>query len=127
MAVLTKEMVPVLVKTGASCRVDHAVAPRFQAGDHVVVRNIHPTGHTRLPRYARGKRGVVTEDRGVFVFPDTSAHGGGEKPQHVYAVRFSARELWGMSRSDRDALYRDLWDDYLDQISTSSQRRRQRR
>jgi len=49
MTVLTKEMVPGLVATGASCRVEHAVAPRFQPGDHVTVRNINPTGHTRLP------------------------------------------------------------------------------
>ena len=114
MAVLTKEMVPGLVMTGASCRVDHAVAPRFKAGDHVLVRNIHPTGHTRLPRYARGKRGVVQRDYGVFVFPDTSAHRSGENPQHVYSVRFAARELWGPQASERDTLYLDLWDDYLE-------------
>lgn len=120
MPVLTKEMVSTLVKTGASCRIDREIAPRFRAGDAVVVRNIHPTGHTRLPRYARGKQGVVTENRGVFVFPDTSAHGAGEKPQHVYAIRFAARELWGASRHEGDALYLDLWDDYLDPAGPAS-------
>lgn len=117
MTVLTKEMVPGLVATGASCRVDHPVAPRFKAGDHVIVRNINPAGHTRLPRYARGKRGVVAHDHGVFVFPDTSAHGAGEKPQHVYSVRFAARDLWGPHASERDVLYLDLWDDYLDEAT----------
>jgi nitrile hydratase len=117
MTVLTKEMVPGLVATGASCRVDHPVAPRFAQGDHVTVRNINPTGHTRLPRYARGKRGMVVRDHGVFVFPDTSAHGKGEKPQHVYSVRFTARDLWGPQASERDALYLDLWDDYIDRAS----------
>ena len=58
-------------------------------------RNINPVGHTRLPRYARGKFGMIHRDYGVFVFPDTNAHFLGEKPQHVYSVRFAARELWG--------------------------------
>lgn len=114
MAVLTPDNVPGLVSTGASCRVDHVVAPRFRPGDHIVVRNIHPMGHTRLPRYMRGKRGIVDRDHGVFAYPDTNAHGGGEKPQHVYSVRFTARELWGDAASDRDSLYIDLWDDYMD-------------
>ena len=114
MPVLTKDVVPVAVAGGASCRVDADVAPKFKAGDKIVTRNINPTGHTRLPRYMRGKRGVVDRDHGVFVFPDTNAHGKGETPQHVYSVRFTARELWGSSASDRDSLYLDLWDEYLD-------------
>lgn len=114
MPVLSKDMVPGLVATGASCRVDAEVRPKFKAGDAIVVRNINPARHTRLPRYARGKRGVVEHDQGVFVFPDTSAHGEGEKPQHVYSVRFEAKELWGPDASPRDCLYIDLWDDYMD-------------
>ncbi len=114
MAVLTADLVAGLASTGASCRVDHAVAPRFRAGDHIVVRNINPTGHTRLPRYARGKHGIVERDHGVFIYPDSSAHGQGEKPQHVYSVRFTVRELWGDTASDRDSLNIDLWDDYMD-------------
>jgi nitrile hydratase len=80
----------------------------------VLTRNIHPTGHTRLPRYARGRRGVVDRDHGVWVFPDTHAMGQGPKPQHVYSVRFEARELWGPAAAPRDAVYLDLWDDYMD-------------
>jgi len=114
MPVLEADMVPTLAKTGASCRVDAPVAPRFRAGERVNVRNINPVHHTRLPRYVRGKRGTVEHDRGVFVFPDTSAHGQGHKPQHVYSVRFTARELWGPLASERDVLYLDLWDDYMD-------------
>jgi hypothetical protein len=114
--VVTKDFVPVLVSTGGSTRVHKAVAPRFRVGDHVLVRNIHPEHHTRLPRYARGKRGIVEQDHGVFVFPDTSAHEHGEKPQHVYSVRFAARELWGPEASERDTLRLDLWDDYLDLV-----------
>jgi nitrile hydratase len=68
---------------------------RFKAGDAVRTKNINPTTHTRLPRYARGKFGTVEAVRGCHVFPDTAAVGGGENPQWLYAVVFTARELWG--------------------------------
>jgi nitrile hydratase subunit beta len=68
---------------------------RFKAGDPVRARNINQTTHTRLPRYARGKLGTVEAVRGCHVFPDTSAVGAGENPQWLYAVVFTARELWG--------------------------------
>jgi nitrile hydratase len=87
---------------------------RFAPGDAVVGRNVHPTGHTRLPRYARGKRGVIAAVRGYHVFPDTHAHGLGEQPQHVYAVRFDAQELWGEAAEPRQFVYLDLWESYLD-------------
>ena len=53
-------------------------------------------------------------DRGVFVFPDTNAHLQGEKPQHLYSVRFAARDLWGEQASPRDTVHLDMWDDYLE-------------
>ncbi len=90
------------------------VEARFKAGQRVRARNMHPVGHTRLPRYARGKFGTIDRDHGVFVFPDTNAHGRGEKPQHVYSVRFAARELWGEQAAPKDSVYVDLWDDYLE-------------
>jgi nitrile hydratase beta subunit len=68
---------------------------RFTAGDLVRTRNINPTTHTRLPRYARGKLGTVEAVRGCHVFPDSAAVGGGDNPQWLYAVVFTARELWG--------------------------------
>ena len=111
---LTAGHVPSMLRTGALAHRDVAVAPRFQAGQRVRTRNINPVGHTRLPRYARDKEGTVERDHGVYVFPDTAAHSLGEKPQHVYSVRFAARELWGDQASMRDAVYLDLWDDYLD-------------
>jgi nitrile hydratase subunit beta len=88
--------------------------PRFKAGDRVKVRTIHPLGHTRSPRYVRGKTGVVRRVHGIYVFPDTNAHRAGEKRQHVYLVEFRARELWG--RNDRERLMIDLWEDYLDRV-----------
>jgi nitrile hydratase len=88
--------------------------PSFKVGQRVRARNINPPGHTRLPRYARGKLGSIERDHGVYVFPDTNARYFGEKPQHVYSVRFAARELWGAEASPRDSVYIDLWDDYLE-------------
>ncbi len=73
--------------------------PRFCVGQQILTKNINPAGHTRLPRYARGKRGVVRHDWGVFVFPDRHAHGLGPNPQHCYGVEFKARELWGTGPS----------------------------
>jgi len=111
---VTAAAAPAMAASRASARRDVAVSPRFMAGERVQARNIHPTGHTRLPRYARGKTGVIACDRGVFVFPDTNAELLGEKPQHLYSVRFAARELWGDGAPPRDAVHLDLWDDYLD-------------
>jgi nitrile hydratase len=99
---------------GIPSSLDPNVRPQFKAGQRVRARNMHPIGHTRLPRYARGKVGIVTRDHGVYVFPDTTAHSQGEKRQHVYSVRFTARELWGPAASARDSVHLDLWDDYLE-------------
>jgi len=91
-----------------------ASVANFRAGQRVRARNINPPTHTRLPRYARGKLGIVERDRGVFVFPDTNANFQGEKPQHLYSVRFAARELWGDQASAKDSVSIDMWDDYLE-------------
>ncbi|MEM7546199.1 MAG: SH3-like domain-containing protein [Pseudomonadota bacterium] len=117
MPMLMPDMVPGLLSTGASCRIDEDIAPKFAVGDKVAIRNINPVTHTRLPRYVRGKRGVVDRDHGVFAFPDTSAHGEGEKPQHVYSVKFAFKELWGEDAADNMYLYIDMFDDYIEAAS----------
>ena len=93
---------------------DPNVDPPFKVGQPVRARNMNPAGHTRLPRYARGKAGTIAIDHGIYVFPDTNAQYLGEKRQHVYSVRFTARELWGEQASPRDSVHLDLWDDYLE-------------
>jgi len=111
---LTAEKVPFLVAKGIPARRNVQVAACFTVGQTVRARNIHPVGHTRLPRYARGRTGTIDRDHGVFLFPDTNALFLGEKPQHVYSVRFAACELWGDQASPKDSVYLDLWDDYLE-------------
>jgi nitrile hydratase subunit beta len=113
---LTVERAQSLITTGIPTSRDSGAAPRFRSGQRVRARNMHPPGHTRLPRYTRGKIGTIEQDRGVFVFPDTNAHFRGERPQHVYSVRFAARELWGDDAPPSDAVYLDLWDDYLELV-----------
>jgi len=92
-------------------------ASRFAVGDAVVTRNVHSSAHTRLPRYARGKRGVVERLHGAQIFPDTNALGLGENPQPLYSVRFDARELWGDSAEPRQTVSLDLWESYLEPAS----------
>ncbi len=111
---LTAEKVSSMLRSGALASRNVLVAPSFKVGQRVRARNMHPAGHTRLPRYTRGKLGTIERDHGVYVFPDTNAQFLGEKPQHVYSVCFAARELWGEQASPRDAVYVDLWDDYLE-------------
>ena len=110
---LTAGKVPQFLKPARPNR-DLPVSARFRVGQRVHTKNMHPTGHTRLPRYARGRSGTVERDYGVYPFPDAIAHFLPDKPQHVYSVRFAARELWGEQAKPQDAVYIDMWDDYLE-------------
>ena len=113
---LMASRVPTFFANGAPKKRNVPSRANFRVGQRVRARNINPTTHTRLPRYARGKIGVVTADRGIYVFPDTSANNQGEKPQHLYSVRFEARELWGAQARPKDSVYIDMWDDYLERV-----------
>ena len=112
-AVTADEVVSIL-ETGKPCSRGEGRAAGFSVGQSVRARNIHPRGHTRLPRYARGKRGVILRDHGIYVFADSNAHFQGERSQHLYNVRFDARELWGESAAFRGAVHLDLWEDHLE-------------
>ncbi len=86
----------------------------FHAGQRVRARNINPIGHTRLPRYVRGKVGTIERDGDVAELQDSDIQGLGPKQQHVYTVRFAARELWGDQASPHDYVYAALWEGYLE-------------
>ena len=98
-----------------------AAAPRFAVGDAIVVRNIHPAGHTRLPRYVRGKRGVVARIYGAQGFQDEPTLADGS-PQHVYSVVFEASELWGEDAEANQRLYIDMWECWLEAVEKSDYR-----
>jgi len=112
---LTAEKVAGTLARGGPATRGGTRAPQFAQGDRVRTRNINPTGHTRLPRYARNHVGAVTRVHGCHVFPDANAHGLGEQPQPLYQVRFEARELWGEKDArGKNAVHIDLWEDYLE-------------
>jgi nitrile hydratase subunit beta len=112
--VLKAEDVPALLARGGPADRPAPAPARFKAGDRVVTRNMHPQGHTRLPRYARGKHGTVERVHGTHVFPDTNAHGEGENPQWLYTVRFSGTELWGEEADPTLIVSVDAWESYLE-------------
>jgi nitrile hydratase subunit beta len=97
-------------------------SPRFAVGQRVLTRSDAPLGHTRLPRYTRGKRGVVDRVHGSFVFPDTNAHGQGQQPHALYSVRFDAADLWGASAEPCAPVHLDLWERYLEPAATTPDR-----
>lgn len=114
MPALPVEMVGPLIATGATARVEADSPTRFKTGDAIRARNMNPIGHTRLPRYIRGRSGTVVKDCGVFILPDTHAHGQGPCPERLYCVRFEGKELWGEQGGAHDAVYITLWDRYID-------------
>jgi nitrile hydratase len=87
---------------------------RFRIGDHVRAKNIHPVTHTRLPRYVRGRLGMIESLHGCHVFPDSNALGEGENPQWLYTVCFNARDLWGPDADPNLSVSVDAWESYLE-------------
>jgi nitrile hydratase len=110
---LSADQVPNTITRGSYARPAQAPA-RFKPGDRVRAKNIHPTTHTRLPRYARDKVGVIEALRGCHVFPDTVAVGKGEDPQWLYTVLFDGRELWGESAEPSLKVSIEAFEPYLE-------------
>jgi len=88
--------------------------PQFAPGDVVRVREWHPRGHTRAPRYVQGKRGVIERLDGSFSVPDFEAHSAARVLDPTYSVRFSAVELWGEGAEPGVSVNVDLWERYLE-------------
>lgn len=86
--------------------------PMFVVGQKVRAKQMNPLGHTRLPRYVRGKEGVVIAEHGLHVFADVHARGDGEAPQFLYTVSFDAHDLWGADTT-ADCVCVDCWESYL--------------
>jgi len=122
--VITRE--ELMRRTGGSFPLSQPVPPlrlptaagsqtaRFAVGDAVAVRNDHPSGHTRCPRYVRGKRGTIVRVDGAFPLPDVAAHSNMPCAEPAYSVRFAARELWGPAAAATESVHVDLWQSYLE-------------
>jgi nitrile hydratase len=112
--VLKAAEVAATLARGGPCDRPVGQPARFREGQRVRTRNINPEGHTRLPRYARSRAGVIEAVRGGFVFPDANAHGKGESPQWVYTVVFDGREIWGADADPTLSVSIDAWESYLE-------------
>ncbi|TPE50490.1 nitrile hydratase subunit beta [Amaricoccus solimangrovi] len=112
--VLRAEAVAGTLARGGPCDRPVAAPPRFAPGARVRTVAMNPEHHTRLPRYARDKPGVVEAVQGGFVFPDSNAHGGGERPQWVYTVVLRGEDLWGADADPGSEVSIDAWESYLE-------------
>ena len=110
--VLTKKEVKKKLQEGKSVELPVAEPPKFVIGQEVMVVNRHPIGHTRAPRYTRGRRGTIIHHHGGHIFPDDHAMGN-RTGQHLYNVCFDATELWGQDNAGNEQVYVDLWESYL--------------
>jgi nitrile hydratase len=88
-------------------------SPHYAVGDAVRVRERHPAGHTRAPRYVQGKRGTIVRVDAAANIDDIEAHGGDDVADPLYSVRFTSRELWGEAGTDGDVIHVDLFERYL--------------
>ncbi len=109
---ISADKVPAVVRALGNFARTVTTKPMYKVGDRVHTVTDSPRGHTRLPRYARGRSGEIVLYHGAAVFPDTNAEGN-ENPQHLYAVRFSARELWGRQGDPKDSVTLDLFEPYF--------------
>jgi nitrile hydratase beta subunit len=121
--VLKPEDVAAVLLRGSPATAPALTPPRFRASDQVLAGNRHPVGHTRQPRYVRGRVGVIHEHHGAHIFPDQSAADAGQCAstplqlgRHLYSVRFTGNEVWGESANGNSAVYVDLWEDYLEPV-----------
>ena len=111
---VTPDMIPDIIATNFSPEADVATKPKFNPGDRVTAKIMAKPTHTRLPRYLRGRTGVIDKHYGGFVFADTRAVLEGDYPQHLYSVRFDAADVWGEDAGAKEAIYADLYETYLE-------------
>jgi nitrile hydratase len=121
--VLRAEAVDAALALGAPTQRSGAAAPAaFAIGQRVRAKNVHPAGHTRLPRYVRGHVGTLRLDHGVHVHADAHAASPpgapfDESPCRLYAVAFSGEELWGDSAEPGTEVIVDIWEPMLEAVA----------
>jgi nitrile hydratase beta subunit len=103
----------VIPSTGTENK-EETIEPKYAVGDVVRVKDMSPLGHTRVPRYVRGKEGVIEALHGNFILPDLRVENGTKLYQPVYRLCFKAQDLWGEDASPKDKLYIEMWEDYLE-------------
>jgi len=118
--VLTSETVDAALKAGSPTERPIDQPALFKVGQKVRARNMHPQGHTRLPRYVRGHVGTVVSLHGGHVFPD--GHTLRASPpfnvpvQWLYTVVFDGPTLWGEHSDPTLEVTVDAWESYLEAV-----------
>ncbi len=116
--VLRAEDVAATLARGAPTSRPAPAPARFALGQQVRARNMHPSGHTRLPRYVRGHTGTIALVHGAHVFADVHASQPlppfPEQPQWLYTVVFDAQDLWGPEADAAVQVSVDAWETYLE-------------
>lgn len=111
--ILSADKVAETLARGGPCSRETEQRARFKVGDHVRAKRKDVPGHTRLPQYVWGKRGIVVLRHGAHVLPDVNSTGRGEAPEHLYTVRFEGAELWGDGCEPGTSVSVDAWESYL--------------
>jgi nitrile hydratase subunit beta len=91
--------------------------PAFQPGDRVRVAVRYPVGHYRVPRYVRGKHGVVESvilPAAVNNEEEGYGRNAGAK-RHYYRVAFPLSELWpNYAHAAHDGLRIEIFETWLE-------------
>lgn len=114
---LIRAKIDAVVLGGGTKRREARAPALFSVGDRVRGREPQTTGHTRIPRYARGRTGTIVADHGIYAFADALAAGRGEAPERLYCVAFGGDELWGATSEPRCTVHLDLFEAYLEGAS----------
>ncbi len=117
---LKAQDVPAALAKGSPTARPAPAPARFAIGQPVRLRAEAVPHHTRLPSYARGRRGVIERLHGAHVFADSHAQGLGEQPQWLYTVMFDGAELWGPGAAPGLRVSIDAWESYLQPCDEAS-------
>jgi nitrile hydratase len=116
--VLTRDSVDAALKAGSPTERPIDQPALFKVGQKVRALNMHPQGHTRLPRYVRGHVGTIVSLHGGHVMPDQHTLRA-LPPFHVrvewlYTVVFEGPTLWGSDSDPTLEVTVDAWQSYLE-------------
>ncbi len=112
--VLAAAQVPAVLARGSPATRPPPGPAQFAPGQRVRTRSLEAPYHTRLPRYLRGRIGVIDRVHGAHVFADAHARGLGEDPQWLYTVVFDSRDLWEGAAGPGHRVSFDAWQPYLE-------------
>ena len=119
--VLTRDTVDAALKAGSPTERPIDQPALFKIGQKVRALNMHPQGHTRLPRYVRGHVGTIVSLHGGHVFPDQHTLRAlppfNVEVEWLYTVVFEGPTLWGAQSDPNVEVSVDAWESYLEAVA----------